>query len=207
MELLKWKGEVSLNSSENIKVLKAQIIDAQQQHLVDAGLIRGKEIELRKEIANEEDYWRSKSRVEWLRSGDKNTAFFHAQVNQRRSNNKIQGLYNESGDWVCTEDGIQKVVLDYFTDIFTSSNPSSTEAAVVGLDTLITLEINQLLMAEVTIEEIKMALMQFNPSKCLGLDGMTAAFYQKNWEVVGMDVYHAVDRFFFSEWEYSEIHQ
>lgn len=51
--------------------------------MVDAGLIRSKEGDLRNEIRNEEEYWRTKSRIERLRCGDKNIAFFHAQVKQR----------------------------------------------------------------------------------------------------------------------------
>ena len=37
----------------------------------------------------EEIFWKQKSRVFWLREGDKNTKKFHALTKQRRARNKI----------------------------------------------------------------------------------------------------------------------
>lgn len=92
--------------------------------------------------------------------------------------------------------GIQKIVLDYFKDIFSSSNPIGADMAVAGVDSYITPEMNQVLMAEISREEVKTALMQFSSSKSPGPDGMTAAFYQKNWDIVGEDIFRAIQSFF-----------
>lgn len=54
VELIKWKGSSGLNSSKNIKSLKSKIIEAQQQ-VVNA-VIRQLEVELVKEVRNEEDF-------------------------------------------------------------------------------------------------------------------------------------------------------
>nr|XP_025651861.1 uncharacterized protein LOC112747868 [Arachis hypogaea] len=44
----------------------------------------------------EEKYWGQRSRVKWLKFGDKNTAFFHASTIQRRDRNMIERLKDTS---------------------------------------------------------------------------------------------------------------
>lgn len=68
---------------------------------VSEGLLRLKE-KLKKErekvLLQEELLWRHKSRVEWLKAGDKNTMFFHLSTVIRRRRNKVEELLNEHGD-------------------------------------------------------------------------------------------------------------
>ena len=59
----------------------------------------------------------------WHSSGDLNTKFYHALTKQRRIRNKIVGLYNEAGNWVTEENGVEKVAVDYFDGLFSSTNP------------------------------------------------------------------------------------
>lgn len=40
----------------------------------------------------EESYWMMRSRISWLKGGDRNTKFFHATTIQRRQRNKISTL-------------------------------------------------------------------------------------------------------------------
>lgn len=46
-------------------------------------------------ILQEEVYWRQRSRVTWLKSGDVNTKFFHNMTNDRRNRNSIQQISHE----------------------------------------------------------------------------------------------------------------
>ncbi|XP_062011640.1 uncharacterized protein LOC133728251 [Rosa rugosa] len=45
-------------------------------------------------------YWRQRSKVDWLRDGDRDTAYFHHRASNRRHYNAITGLHNEDGQWV-----------------------------------------------------------------------------------------------------------
>lgn len=45
----------------------------------------------------EEEYWRQRSRVDWLTKGDANTAFFHAFANGRRRKCAISRLHTDTG--------------------------------------------------------------------------------------------------------------
>ena len=46
--------------------------------------------------------------------------------------------------------------------------------------------------ADFTEEEIKRALFQMHPSKAPGVDGFTAGFYQRHWNLVGPELCAAV---------------
>lgn len=61
--------------------------------------VKRKERELREAHKNEESYWRLKSRIQWLKEGDKNTKLFHAQTLKRWRSNLIRGLEDMEGVW------------------------------------------------------------------------------------------------------------
>ncbi|KAL5571254.1 hypothetical protein UlMin_020851 [Ulmus minor] len=47
----------------------------------------------------EELYWKQRSRVNWLKDGDKNTKFFHRKASNRRFKNEILGVCDKNGCW------------------------------------------------------------------------------------------------------------
>jgi hypothetical protein len=52
--------------------------------------------------AQEEILWRQKSRVQWLKEGERNTKFFHRSVMQRRHSNRITHLTSDTGEHIPT---------------------------------------------------------------------------------------------------------
>lgn len=137
----------------------------------------------------EEVFWRQRSRVSWLREGDRNTKFFHAKAFSRKKRNTLYGLFDESGIWR-VGDQMDGVILGYFTDIFKSLNPSSHDIGKVvsTVDARLTVNLRDFLDLPFTEVELKETLFQMNPSKAPGKDGFPAGFYQKVWNVVGKDV-------------------
>ncbi|KAK3212446.1 hypothetical protein Dsin_017152 [Dipteronia sinensis] len=69
-------------------------------------------------------YWRQRSRIEWLKCGDRNTRFFHMNANGRRARNIIKGLMGDDGRWYDTKPGMEKIIQDYFSTIFQTTNPT-----------------------------------------------------------------------------------
>ena len=52
------------------------------------------------------------------------------------------------------------------------------------------------LVRYVTREEIRGTLFQMNPDKALGPDGFNPGFYQKNWELIALDLCKVILYFF-----------
>lgn len=70
------------------------------------------------------------------------------------------------------------------------------DEVVDSVSTSISQEKNEHLLQVVTDEEVKYAMFQMHPDKAPGHDGMTPAFFQKHWSIVGNDVILMVRKFF-----------
>ena len=70
-----------------------------------------------------EFYWKQRSRSEWLKSGDRNTKFFHSKASQWIHKNEIRGLENSQAEWVQDKNGIVIEIENYFCNIFSRILP------------------------------------------------------------------------------------
>lgn len=50
-------------------------------------------------LINEEIFWRQRSRITWIKEGDRNNKFFHATTLNRRRKNNISAIRDQNGDW------------------------------------------------------------------------------------------------------------
>lgn len=77
---------------------------------------------IRKEVKDlwkqEEIYWGSRAKINWLKWGDRNTKYFHASAVQRREINSIRRIKDKHGNWVEQFEEIKQVFKDYFEDLF-----------------------------------------------------------------------------------------
>lgn len=78
---------------------------------------------LQEPLAREETLWKQKSREQWLTYRDLNTKFFHVSTVIRRRYNSISFLKNVDGSILNDKEDIGNYFVDYFSSIFTSSNP------------------------------------------------------------------------------------
>jgi hypothetical protein len=143
-------------------------------------------------MEQEEAQWKQRAKVEWLRSGDQNTKFFHACANQRRSANKIRMVRDMGGITRESHEAIGKAFVDYFSCLFTSEQPANVAECLEFLPSKISAEMNARLLRPFTSDEVGIALKQMAPLKAPGPDGFNACFYQKNWNLVGSNVCNVV---------------
>jgi hypothetical protein len=143
-------------------------------------------------VEKEEVFWRQRSRVSWLKEGDHNTKFYHKCASQRQKTNTILGLRDDNGVWHSDAMAINSIAVDYFHNLFSSSNPDSIDEVIQSVASVVSPDMNDSLMQPFSSEEIRRALFQISPSKAPGPDGMTALFFQKYWHIVGVDVTLAI---------------
>lgn len=137
-------------------------------------------------LRDEKIYWRQRSKAVWLKEGDRNTRYFHAKASSKKRKNTIDSLLDINNQWREDILDIENEFSNYFTTLFTSSTPSqlNVELALQSLEPKVTAEMNSELDKEFSPEEIKSALFQMHPSKAPGLDGLSATFFQRHWNVM-----------------------
>ena len=101
----------------------------------------------------------------WHTSEDLNTKFYHALTKQRRARNIIVGLYDMNGEWIIEEQGVEKVAVDYFGDLFQTTSPTKFNVFLEEIIPTITPQMNQRLIRLATEEEVRQALFMMHPEK------------------------------------------
>ncbi|KAK2662941.1 hypothetical protein Ddye_001515 [Dipteronia dyeriana] len=141
-------------------------------------------------MEKEEIYWHQRSRENWLKSGDKNSRYFHSQASYRKAQNYIIGLYNEHGDWVDSKEGFFGVIQDYFSNVFCSASSSTQDISRVleYVQPCLASSKSSFLDSNFSDEEIRRAIFDMAPTKAPGPDGLSTLFNQKLWPIMGSNV-------------------
>jgi hypothetical protein len=181
-------------SRKKIKFLKKELEVCRRSAISLEKVAREGVLRFKLERAEEQVdvYWRQRAHVKWLEKGDKNTSFFHAACSERRKHNNIGRLRRDDGSWVEGEEEKKNFVANHFFQLFRSQGSHDTDRLLSKVDTKVTGAMNELLMKEYTVQELRAALEGIGDLKAPGPDGMPAIFYKKFWEIVGEKVPHEV---------------
>ncbi|GJR74730.1 hypothetical protein Tco_0087095 [Tanacetum coccineum] len=114
----------------------------------------------------EERFLKQKAKIEWLRVGDSNLAYFHKVVKGRINRSRINAGVNQT----LNSDNLFINKLD--------SNVASNMVRIVST------------------REVKEAIFSMGNDKSPGPDGYTVAFFKEAWDIVSNDVTKAVKEFF-----------
>lgn len=115
--------------------------------------------------------------------GDRNARFFHTSTSIHRQRNTIRGLKNEDGVWIWDLKDLEKLAIQYFTNLF-SEEPHSHTFIPNAFPRWEPTDMS-MLTKEFTPLEIKEAVHQMRAYKALGPDGFQPFFYHHCWETVG----------------------
>ncbi|KAF7132078.1 hypothetical protein RHSIM_Rhsim09G0067200 [Rhododendron simsii] len=103
-----WSKMEFGNNVERIRALKENLALMQLHPFSQEQYDREKHLKEELEITmlREEMYLHQRSRINWLNFGDKNSAFFHATVIQRRQRNEMSKIRDKEGHWFTEEANI-----------------------------------------------------------------------------------------------------
>ena len=85
-----------------------------------------------------------------------------------------------------------ELVINYYVDLFSSSNPLEFAELLQAMQPKVTIEMNHRLTMDFTGEEVWVALKQMYPLRAPGPDGMPPLFYQHFWQKIGTIVTHTI---------------
>ncbi|XP_062014693.1 uncharacterized protein LOC133731307 [Rosa rugosa] len=134
--ILSWHEGVFQQRQVEMKLIQSKLdvimrTDHQHSHFQE---IRGLQFRLNELLSINETYWRQRSKVQWLREGDRNTSFFHRRASNRRSRNRVKGLMIEDGQWTSKPGEVENILLRYYETIFRAeqSDPVATASKVLA---------------------------------------------------------------------------
>jgi hypothetical protein len=154
------------------------------------------ERELDSLLEQEEVYWRQRSRINWLKEGDRNTIFFHKKATWRARKNKIERLEKSDGSMTENKEEMEVMATSFFKELYTADQHVQPNIITDTVQAQISHDMNEKLCADFSDEEIGNALFQIGPLKAPGKDGFPARFFQRHWGVFKEDITAAVKEFF-----------
>ncbi|WZY87924.1 hypothetical protein YC2023_044659 [Brassica napus] len=194
--IIQWTKERNQKANQLIVLTQTELDDTLSAPVPDLPRIEALSKTLSTAYRDEEQYWSQRSRIQWLKNGDRNTGFFHAATRSRRMQNSLTVIEDAQGAEVFEEEGIASVVSKYFQDIFTSASSGDLSLILQVLPCKVTAEMNDILIKIPSHQEIKEATFSIHSGKAPGPDGFSSKFYQAYWHIIGKDVIKYVLHFF-----------
>lgn len=105
-------------------------------------------------------------------------------------------LLDEWGQENFSEGSKGNIGVEFFRDLFRSSDPFDLETLFTVFNSRVTDDMNEKLTAPVLAEEIRAAAFSVKGSSAPGDDDLTGAFYQKYWHIIGPGLISEIQNFF-----------
>ncbi|KAL0456837.1 UNVERIFIED_CONTAM: putative mitochondrial protein [Sesamum latifolium] len=198
-QLSQWRRRYGREAQDRIKHLEASLTTLNRTTLSPS--VKEKQqttkAELTKLIIQEEVYWKQRSKVLWLKEGDRNSSFFHAKASRRHQNNSVRKLRRSDGSWAVSGEEVQQCITEYFQHLFTSSQPQPDDIqhGVEHLPVVVDMSMADDLQRPYTEEEVTTAIFNMSPLKFPGPDGLPPIFFHRFWPLIKSDVVSCVLKF------------
>ena len=131
-----------------------------------------------------------------MANGDDNTKKIQAFVKGIKQQNTIWEIRNENNEWVSTFEEMVEIGKSYFENIFRADQHATIVEVLQVMQYFherISEEDNSDLMEEVSEEELKATLHNFQKDKSPGIDRWTIEFFLATYDTIGPDLLHLVE--------------
>ena len=179
-----------LNELEDqIKQIQAKPLD-NQDHILESTLVTRYEQNLTKLT----DSYKQRAKKNWIKDGDRNTAYFHRAILKRRRN-MIVSVKDENDVIQHMPKQISNTFVNYFRHIFASTNVNVGRPYIHSQLPLNSLDYTYTMP---TKQELWDTLKDMKRNASPGPDGFNVEFYLATWSWIGDDVAALVSSFFHS---------
>ncbi|XP_043720986.1 uncharacterized protein LOC122668491 [Telopea speciosissima] len=151
---------------------------------------------LQRTLLQEEMFWRQKSRVTWLKEGDRNTKLFHVTATVKRRIATVSTIRMGNGVWTSEPKEVKAEAVRHFSNIFASQGSTVDEDLLDCIPRLVNDEDNACLLLPPTDVEVKEAVFSLSSDSALGPDGFIGYFFTACWDLIGDGVCATVKDFF-----------
>ncbi|GJR99878.1 hypothetical protein Tco_0316387 [Tanacetum coccineum] len=152
-------------------------------------------VEFNQAALMEERFLKQKAKINWLKEGDSNSAYFYKTVKSRVSRSRIDTITNTEG-LVLVNEAVPNVFVSHYETFLGLAG----ETQDFDISNLFKMCLNEQVATDmvrsVMSQEVKEALFSMGDDKSPGPDGYTACFFKAVWEVVADDVTNVIREFF-----------
>ena len=147
-DLAWWNYNLFGNVRRELRKKREQLIEEEAVAVRMGNNFRIKKLkeEINVLMDRETRMWNQRSRILWQKNGDGNTKFFHTRASHRFRKNVILGIEDSHGEWKVEQNDIGVVLINFYQELFTSSNPTLHDAVLDQIPHVITEEMNKELM-------------------------------------------------------------
>jgi hypothetical protein len=105
--------------------------------------------------------------------------------------NKIELLERADGSVCSNTDEVHAEVQEFYQALYTSQGSGNMDELLNLVQPVVSGQMNETMDRVYTEDEVKLALFQMAPSKAPGVDGFTAGFFQRHWDLLKQDIVQA----------------
>jgi hypothetical protein len=148
-----WDRRVLGEPKRRLKDLQEELNEVLSGPLSDEATTKAQSIQLQIENLHEQDEikWVQRSRANWMKSGDRNTSFFHNFATAQKKRNCIKCLKDGGGRWIEEEKDLEVHINNYFENLFSREVVDPDEEVINKVVPCVSDDMNAALCAPIPV--------------------------------------------------------
>ena len=120
--LREWEVSIFGSVRTDLARLRRELEDVRRRSIFAGPSRRERQImsSIAELLAREEIMEKQRSRISWLKDGDRNTGFFQAKAKERAKTNHISALRSADGVLITDQKDIEGMANDFYKELFTA---------------------------------------------------------------------------------------
>ena len=133
----------------------------------------------------------------YLLQADKCSKFFHALIKRNRHSRFIDAIRLEDGHNTSSQDEIALAFVNHFRNLFSTHELTQTPSiSICNRGPKVPTDCFAALLCPTSKQEVWNVIFVMDNNKAHGPDGFNVLFFKKAWNIIGDDIFAAVNEFF-----------